>query len=153
MASGRGVNCGKLRELAARAASEHMTGRVVSNSTREKLSKANLGKINSKESREKISAALKINNPMKRLEIKAKMSGENHPMFGKIPWSKGKKLPEYIGLKISMGKVGKKASDKTRQSLSKAQQNLETVVCPHCDKSGKSNGMTRYHFENCKRKV
>ena len=152
MASGRGVSCTKLREVAAQIASERMTGRTVSESTKVKLSKANLGKTNSKEARSKISAALRINNPMKRPEIRAKMSGENHPMFGKTPWSKGKKLPKEIGLKISISKTGKKASEETKQKLSNAQKNLETVVCPHCGKSGKSNGMTRYHFENCKKK-
>lgn len=27
------------------------------------------------------------------------------------------------------------------------------LVCPHCSKEGKGNGMLKWHFDNCKKKV
>lgn len=28
-----------------------------------------------------------------------------------------------------------------------------TVICPHCDKTGGINNMSRWHFDNCKNKI
>lgn len=36
-----------------------------------------------------------------------------------------------------------------RESLKKAGQNMKTVTCPHCNKSGKLNHMNGKHFDNC----
>jgi hypothetical protein len=49
-----------------------------------------------------------------------------------------------------------RCSDVRRQAISLAQQgkpcNNPLVECPHCGKIGHSGAMTRWHFNNCKRK-
>ena len=43
-------------------------------------------------------------------------------------------------------------SEKAKDNMRSAALLRPTVVCPHCNKSGKINGMKRYHFDNCKYK-
>lgn len=54
--------------------------------------------------------------------------GKDHPNYGK----RGKLSPHY----------GKKRTDM-----------IETVMCPHCNKSGMVAGMNRWHFSNCKKRI
>ncbi len=57
---------------------------------------------------------------------------------------------------VNMGEknhmYGKTHTDESKAKMSKTRtgKKLLLVTCPHCDKTGGSNGMTRYHFENCK---
>ena len=53
---------------------------------------------------------------------------------------------------ISKGKLGKKLSAAHRKSISKGKKGLpqQSVICPHCDKTGGISLMYRYHFTNCK---
>ena len=46
---------------------------------------------------------------------------------------------------------GKKQNELSKQKMKESWKSREYLVCPHCNKSGKSN-MTRYHFDNCKTK-
>jgi group I intron endonuclease len=47
---------------------------------------------------------------------------------------------------------GKKQNELSKQKMKESWKSREYLVCPHCNKSGKSN-MTRYHFDNCKNKI
>ena len=47
---------------------------------------------------------------------------------------------------------GKKQNELSKQKMKESWRSREYLVCPHCNKSGKSN-MTRYHFDNCKNKI
>ena len=98
------------------------------------------------------------NNPMynkkhsdetkEKMKIKAKLRpSEKNPMYGKSVYSVWlKKYGKDIADK-KMIERNKKASI----SLSKVKKNLKEVICPHCNLTGKGSGMTRYHFDKCKR--
>lgn len=68
-----------------------------------------------------------------------KLSAKNHSerMIGKIPWNKDK-----TGLQEAWNK-GKKHEGGHKQAQ------IERT-CPQCKKSGRGNGMLRWHFDNCR---
>lgn len=45
---------------------------------------------------------------------------------------------------------GKSHSLETTKKMREAKRRQPLRVCPHCGKSGKPSGMTRFHFDNCK---
>lgn len=47
---------------------------------------------------------------------------------------------------------GKKQNQKVKEKMKELWKKRPNLICPHCNKSGKSN-MTRYHFDNCKNKI
>lgn len=69
---------------------------------------------------------------------------------------KGKSLSEAAKVKLSQVRTGIKFSDEHKSKLSNAAReafrNIPTRTCPHCGLEGKGGAMTRYHFDNCKRK-
>lgn len=98
-----------------------------------------------------------------------RMSGENHPNWGKrgtgTPYfgkkhteetkkrigdsSRGKKLNvDRSGEKNSF--YGKKHTEETKLKMRKPKQKS---TCPHCLFTGGGGNMKRYHFDNCKRKL
>lgn len=68
----------------------------VSDLTKEKLRNASTGKTH------------KVSNEIKEI-LRKKNLGENNPMFGKVPWNKGKKMDKSSCQKISVAKKGKKS--------------------------------------------
>jgi hypothetical protein len=66
--------------------------------------------------------------------------GSKNPMYGK-------KRPDLVERnKTNPPAKGKKISVKNRGKRG----NYVTSICPHCGKTGGINGMTRWHFDNCK---
>jgi hypothetical protein len=73
---------------------------------------------------------------------------------------KGKWLKERIRQNPNIVKtnLGKTFSNDTKTKMSKAAKDIwknrdnPIVVCPHCNKEGKSSGMKAWHFDNCKQK-
>ena len=47
---------------------------------------------------------------------------------------------------------GRVHTDETKKKISEAKMNSPDLVCPYCGKIGKVSGMTRWHFNNCKKK-
>lgn len=70
---------------------------------------------------------------------------------GKIPYKENAK-------KVAKKLKGKPLSEEHKQSIRKTLTGttrsitLTTKTCPHCNMSGRSSNMTRYHFDNCKHK-
>ena len=56
--------------------------------------------------------------------------------------SKGGKAATLVGGQIKGGKISGKISGKIVSA--------RIHTCPHCGKTGKSNAMFQWHFENCK---
>ena len=87
--------------------------------------------------------------------------GELHPNFGK-------KFSEEVKEKMRglrpNSKVPKSEDHKLHMRKPKSQSHRENIAkshigvphrkvkCPHCNKEGGAPLMTRYHFDNCKRK-
>lgn len=100
-------------------------------------------------------------------ETKLKMSedrrGEKHWNYGKTHSEETKekikqKRREQVITSESNEKrrntiLGTKRSEETKLKMSETQKNKPRVECPHCGKIGAANGMTRYHFENCKKLI
>jgi hypothetical protein len=72
---------------------------------------------------------------------------------------KGIPKTEEHKLAMSLARIGKKTgpcSDERRKAISISQKgkpcNNPIVICPHCNLSGPSGAMNRWHFNNCKHK-
>jgi hypothetical protein len=150
------------------------TGVILSEETKDKISKSNLGKTRDEHQRKNISESLvgrKLSNehakktserqrgiPRKsstKDKISEKLKGIKHGDVRRLNISKsliGRKLTDEQRKKISIGsKNREKISEETRLKLSIAKSvPQKSVKCPHCDKIGGSSNMTRYHFDNCK---
>ena len=111
----------------------------------------------------------------RRLALSIRMSGENHPNYGKVGNNAGKKIP-LLSLKFSgegnpmygvprpdasirftemnSERIGPKNHmyGKTGVDNPNYGQVRETVACPHCGKTGGKPSMIRWHFDNCKMK-
>ena len=88
------------------------------------------GKHPSNESRQKMSESQtgRKDSPETKANKSIAKAGENHPMFGKshTEESNQKNRDAHLGIL------------------------QDIVVCPHCNKSGGSRAMKRYHFDICK---
>ncbi len=125
----------------------------VSESTREKLRKANIGKTISLETRAKISAAMKgEKNPFyRRTHTDAARAKCRLGRLGKPSPYKGVPRPLHVLEALLRANIGRKQSAHTRE-LRRAKmigKKQEIVTCPHCDTSGCKPVMTRYHFSRC----
>ena len=88
----------------------------------------------------------------------------NKDRLGSISWSRGKKLSDEHRKNLSTAHIGKVAWNKGKTGLQTAwnkgvpmayrdnAQFNKVYVCPHCQKSGKGNGMFKYHMDRCKLK-
>lgn len=99
------------------------------------------GYIVSDETKLKISIALKgKSSKPKTEEHKQKIS---ECMKDRTPWNKDRigvqQHSDETKLKISIALKGKKLGL------------YGITICPHCNKQGGKNAMTRYHFNNCKK--
>lgn len=88
-----------------------------------------------------------------RENLSERMSGEGNPMYGKPCYYK-MTPEEKENWKKNIGKAGKgkKRSEETKKRMRKPKGPQKRVTCPHCKKEGGINNMTRYHFDNCKKK-
>lgn len=71
--------------------------------------------------------------------------------IGNPSGAKGKKhTPEALE-RMRQVKLGKKASEETKQKMSLVRRGrkMATIVCPHCDKVGGVGAMRRWHMDNC----
>jgi len=110
--------------------------------TRKKMSKSATGK---KQSEETILRKIEANIGKKRSdETKAKMRASKQY------------INEEFRAKMSKATKGKKKSEEHRAKIAALQTGRKfsrsKVKCPHCLKTGGSNLMKRYHFDNCKSK-
>lgn len=95
----------------------------LSSKTKQKISNALKGKSRSTETKQKISVSMT-----------------------------GKPKSESHKKKLSLVNTGKTLSNDTRQKMSLTRKGKTCAIytCPHCNKSGKSVAMMRWHFDNCK---
>jgi len=85
---------------------------------------------------------------------------EIHPCLGKKHSEERKEKQSKLMKKLyadgviisSKPFLDKEHSDCTKKQMSDSAKNRETVTCPHCNKSGKINGMKQWHFDKCKHK-
>jgi len=141
-------------------------------SWKEKISSSNTGKKRTPEQKEHYKLAnqkkakdpdyiLKLKKPKppghgKRVSesLKGRTKTEEH----KSALSKSQKASsERLRTGKSYSEIfGDTKSKEIRQKISASQKgrpcNNPTVVCPHCNKSGPSGAMNRWHFDNCKKK-
>ena len=138
---------------------EKKRNKTVTNETRENMRLAQLGRKHSEETLEKMRKPkseehkIKIGDANKgkvrteemKNNLREKLSGENHPMFGK---THSKETIE----KMKLNSKNKTVEYREKLSKSKLGVKQKIVVCPHCSKEGGVSALTRWHFENCKYK-
>lgn len=110
-----------------------------SDKTKEKIRQYNLGKTLSSDHKEKIKNTLTGRTLSD--ETKLKMSNTH----------KGKKMSNEHRQKFHASRP-EKHSDETKNQISQSLKNKPDLTCPHCRKTGKYQGMKRWHFNNCKDK-
>jgi len=69
-------------------------------------------------------------------------------------WSrKGYKSSDATKERIRNARLGTKASEDTKQKmrLSADRSSRPELICPHCNKTGRSSAMYRWHFDRCSR--
>lgn len=119
-------------------------GKLHSKETKEKIRMSSMGRVHSDETLEKMSS----NNWSKRNPEEQRLHAIQ---AGKKRWEK---YHESIDLM-------EETKQKISQSLKRTNKEREgehplvgikrsKVKCPHCDKEGAMNVMSRFHFENCK---
>ena len=91
-------------------------------------------------------------------ETKQKISdtkkGKPNVKKGKPNGRKGETHSAEHNQKISDALQGKPCSDYRKQKISDAKKGIPQakITCPHCGLSGGVSGMTRWHFDNCKKR-
>lgn len=75
-------------------------------------------------------------------------------LMGRKAWNAGLKMPsESVATKEKkkLAACNRIANGFDMGSLSRGKQyNMQTVICPYCNKVGSGGNMTRYHFDNCR---
>ena len=127
----------------------------------------NKGKSMSAETKAKISAA-NIGKPSwykgvpRSAETKAKISAANKGTIRSAEYlanlrasKKDKPCSNETRAKLSAAHKGKPKSAEHNAKNSAAQKGKAKpkIICPHCNKEGAGSGMSRFHFDKCKRKV
>jgi len=116
--------------------SNSQIGHVVTEETRDKISKPQKGKKRKPHTEKTIKKMSKSRKGRKRQpfseewkrNISKSKTGENNPMFRKHQ------------------------SSETKLKQSKSHLARPELTCPHCEKTGGNAGMKRWHFDNCKYK-
>jgi group I intron endonuclease len=146
----------------------HMYKGSMSESTKNKISEGNKGKIRSKEVKAQISKSLTGFQHTKETKEKMKIrqTGVISPMKGRKHTeetkekmgikNKGRKHTEEIKAQISKSRKGMLFSEATKEKMRKpksfehrAKLN-ELITCPYCGKEVKKVVFNRWHGNNCK---
>lgn len=110
-------------------------GKSHTEETKQRIKESRKGYRHTDDIRQKISDANTLTNESRGRKTSAALTG--------------KQKTEEHRLKISQSLTGKpKRYPKTRKSRSPIQH--ATKTCPYCNKTGGSNVMQRWHFDNCK---
>lgn len=148
-------------------------GILMSEDWRRKISQSNTGKKRSIESKENYKRAnqLKAKDPAYLEKLRKPKPEGFGEKISKATTGKSKSAEHCINLakaqKIAADKnrtgktyaeiFGEERSKQIREASSKTQKgrpcNNPTVTCPHCNKTGPSGAMNRWHFDNCRKKV
>ena len=75
----------------------------------------------------------------------------NKARLGMSSWNKGLKSSEELIEKSRKSHLGQVPWNKGLKSVHLGRKH-SVIVCPHCQKSGGSTAMPRWHFDNCKLK-
>ena len=113
-------------------------GQSILQETKDKISKANKGKMSPNKGR------YGVNNPL---------FGKPRSLETKINISNGLKGKKRVAKKFGKDhhRFGKQFTEEQKQKLRKP-KNRNKTTCPYCLKHGDQGIMTRFHFENCKEK-
>lgn len=89
-----------------------------------------------------------------REDIRLRMMGDNNPM--RIKGGHSEATKQAISIKLRGDKnpfFNKTHTAETKQKMRDIHAKRESVVCPHCFISGRPQGMLRWHFDHCKKKL
>lgn len=87
------------------------------------------------------SASHPMKDPINADKVRMKLSGVSKSAEHRLRISEAHKK-----LDITPSTLGRKFPNKKKRDKIE----YKSVVCPHCEKEGKSNVMGRWHFENCR---
>ncbi len=125
------------RQLQREYASNFLSGRKLSDETREKIRQANTGKAMP----EFVKEMLRTINTGRALSEQTK---------NKIRMASIARATPEMRMKVSEFHKGRPKTEETKRRMKEAANNRPKLTCPHCSKEGSANQMKRYHFDNCK---
>lgn len=110
-----------------------------SEKSRQKMSKAHIGKKHSIES---------------NIKRAASMIGKNKGRKLGPSWNTGLILSDEHKRNLSVSHTGKKLSESHKNNIGSSLRGIvkSKIICPHCNLSGGIGAMKRWHFENCPKK-
>jgi hypothetical protein len=147
-----------------------INNRLMSDLTKNKISKSDRGRAKSELHRQKIKearakqintrAGVPVSSETKKL-LSAANTGKKYSdstnakkgARGKTHWTYGRERSSETKKLLSDANKGKKLNSDTKQKISDSFKKKPILVCPHCNETGKQLSMTRHHFNNCKFKV
>ena len=141
-------NCGVAGKLASeRAKSKNITR---SDETKQKMSKAQKGKLLSKEIKQKISDSHKGKKLSQETKDKIIQTKKQNGTLHRKPTEQ----QIQKGLQTKLEKGNYYPTQETKKKVSESMKGMvrPVIVCIYCNKTGGINGMKRYHFDNCKHK-
>lgn len=175
-----GVNPSFYNKAKATSSKFSITGTVLSEETKKKMSESHKGKIHTQETRDKISIANKgtLHDDDFRDAIKMRMQGNTYcagkshtnasklkmseSLKGKTAWNKGLNTPDDVKLKQSLSKLNmtqeqkdkmhswKKGRPLSEDVKQKLRKPQKKIQCPYCNKIGGISAMKQNHFDRCK---
>jgi len=125
----------------------------VSAETRAKIGASKKGKLLSAETKAKLSAAKQNVSAETRAKLSNASKGKPRSAETRAKMSASKQnMSAETRAKLSAANKGKSQSMETRAKRSAAQKGISQlkIVCPHCNKTGGTSNMKRWHFANCK---
>ena len=129
----------------------------VSDETRQRISISLSGRTLSEEHKTKIGAANTCPSDETRSKMSAAQSGEKNHGYGKTLSDEHKEKvgASLRGIPKSVEHSAKIAEAARLSGLAKRGQKMNTrkATCIHCGKFGGQSAITRYHNDNCKKKV
>lgn len=125
---------------------EGATGSIVSDEFRQKMSAISTGRVHTPEARAKMQGP-KSEATRARMSEAQRGNTKGHGNRGR------KQSPEHLAA-LSAVRRGKTQSPESvaRRAEANRGKKRKIVECPHCGETGGKNGMTRWHFDNCKHK-
>lgn len=129
--------------------SEIVSGRVLSEITKQKMSMAQKGKKKSKEHIEKIAD---FNRNKALIKHECEHCGKRIDLHNFKRWHGDNCKVINPTVKRNQCNVGRIVSSETKEKLSLKAKNRKKIKCEYCDKIINQSAYTRFHGDNCKHK-
>lgn len=137
------------------------SGYSQSDEARKKISVAHQGRHHTEQSKQNMSTGQKGKTFSEEAKLnmsiasKGKKKSREHSEKVRLSNIGKTRTPEQRAKCAAFGMLGKTHTEETKAKIRQSQLGFKhpIKVCPHCGISGAGGNMTRYHFNNCKKRI